>query len=72
MQCSSCYHSLRIGRILLSLSCLPFDRQVLELKLIALRPVVPSHNVRLLSPVLAVPNLEVLSHNSVPLRCRLL
>ena len=54
-----------------SFSCLPFDRQVLELKLIALRPVVPSHNVRLLSPVLAVPNLEVLSHNSVPLRCRL-
>ena len=59
MQCSSCCHS-RIGRILLSLSCLPCDRQVLELKLIALRPVVLSHNVRHLSPVLAVPNLEIL------------
>ena len=63
-------HSFRIGRVLLSLSCLPFDRQVLELKLTVLRPVVPSHNVRLLSPVLAVPNLEVvLSHS---LRCCLL
>ena len=61
-------HSSQIGRILLPLSCLPCDRQVLELKLIALRPVVPSHNVRHLSPVLAVPHLEVLSHNSVPLR----
>ena len=38
-----------VGRILLSLSCLPFDHQVLELKLIALRPVAPSHNVRLLA-----------------------
>ena len=58
--------------LLLSLSCLPCDRQVPVLNLIAVRPVVPSHNVRHLSPILAVPNLEVLSHNSVPLRCRLL
>ena len=39
------------------------------LNLIALRPVVPSHH---LSPTLAVPNLEVLFHNTAPLRCRLL
>ena len=54
MQCNSCGHSSRMGRIFLSLSCFPCDRQVFELKLIAFRPVVPSYNVLHFSPVLAV------------------
>ena len=52
MQCNSCCHSSRIGCVLLSLSCLPCNCQVLVLNLIALRPVVPSRH---LSPFLAVP-----------------
>ena len=65
MQCSSCCHSSRIGRILLSLSCQ-------SVRSSGARVEIDGRQTSGAVQVLAVPNLEVLSHNSVPLRCRLL